>query len=171
LDFIIVIEGTITLVARVDAVYLAALKTLRVLRPLRVTNRMPALKRIVNTMIVSLPNILDNVIVYCSVLLIFAILGVVLWEGKFNYRCQDDDGDWYDADNMICYPSPVTSRGFCGGLLFLDAPYACPVGQACRKWVSTPQNGNLNFDNVGFGLLTLFVVVSVMNFVIGGFFF
>uniref|UniRef100_A0A8B9JYP3 Calcium voltage-gated channel subunit alpha1 Ib n=1 Tax=Astyanax mexicanus TaxID=7994 RepID=A0A8B9JYP3_ASTMX len=58
---------------------------LRTLRPLRVISRAPGLKLVVETLITSLKPIGNIVLICCAFFIIFGILGVQLFKGKFYY--------------------------------------------------------------------------------------
>lgn len=67
---------------------LKAVKLLRVLRPLKMVNRVPALKAVFDCVVISLKNVFNILIVYMLFLLIFAMVGVQLFNGKFLF-CND----------------------------------------------------------------------------------
>ncbi|XP_067275630.1 voltage-dependent T-type calcium channel subunit alpha-1H isoform X2 [Pseudorasbora parva] len=69
---------------------LRVLRLLRSLRPLRVINRAPGLKLVVETLITSLRPIGNIVLICCAFFIIFGILGVQLFKGKF-FRCEGSD--------------------------------------------------------------------------------
>lgn len=58
---------------------------LRSLRPLRVINRAPGLKLVVQTLLSSLRPIGNIVLICCTFFIIFGILGVQLFKGTFYY--------------------------------------------------------------------------------------
>ncbi|KAF7646391.1 hypothetical protein LDENG_00188330, partial [Lucifuga dentata] len=64
---------------------LRVLRLLRTLRPLRVISRAPGLKLVVETLITSLKPIGNIVLICCAFFIIFGILGVQLFKGKFYY--------------------------------------------------------------------------------------
>ena len=68
---------------------LKSVKLLRVLRPLKMVNRVPALKAVFDCVVSSLKNVFNILIVYVLFLLIFAMVGVQLFNGKFFY-CNDE---------------------------------------------------------------------------------
>ena len=74
---------------------LKAVKLLRVLRPLKMVNRVPALKAVFDCVVSSLKNVFNILIVYMLFLLIFAMVGVQLFNGKFFY-C--NDGSKHNAE-------------------------------------------------------------------------
>ncbi|KAL8175307.1 UNVERIFIED_CONTAM: Voltage-dependent T-type calcium channel subunit alpha-1H [Gekko kuhli] len=69
---------------------LRVLRLLRTLRPLRVISRAPGLKLVVETLISSLRPIGNIVLICCAFFIIFGILGVQLFKGKF-YHCEGPD--------------------------------------------------------------------------------
>ncbi|KAK1881810.1 Voltage-dependent T-type calcium channel subunit alpha-1G [Dissostichus eleginoides] len=69
---------------------LRVLRLLRTLRPLRVISRAPGLKLVVETLMSSLKPIGNIVVICCAFFIIFGILGVQLFKGKF-FICQGED--------------------------------------------------------------------------------
>ncbi|XP_054445155.1 voltage-dependent T-type calcium channel subunit alpha-1H isoform X1 [Pteronotus mesoamericanus] len=98
-----VLDGLLVLVSLVDIIVamasaggakilgiLRVLRLLRTLRPLRVISRAPGLKLVVETLISSLRPIGNIVLICCAFFIIFGILGVQLFKGKF-YYCEGAD--------------------------------------------------------------------------------
>ncbi|XP_035311174.1 voltage-dependent T-type calcium channel subunit alpha-1H isoform X1, partial [Cricetulus griseus] len=98
-----VLDGLLVLVSLVDIIVamasaggakilgvLRVLRLLRTLRPLRVISRAPGLKLVVETLISSLRPIGNIVLICCAFFIIFGILGVQLFKGKF-YYCEGTD--------------------------------------------------------------------------------
>ncbi|XP_034425651.1 voltage-dependent T-type calcium channel subunit alpha-1G isoform X6 [Hippoglossus hippoglossus] len=110
---------------------LRVLRLLRTLRPLRVISRAPGLKLVVETLMSSLKPIGNIVVICCAFFIIFGILGVQLFKGKF-FFCQ---GLEHQVKN-------ITNRSDCV--------------QASYKWV----RHKYNFDNLGQALMSLFVLAS-----------
>ncbi|XP_017770530.1 PREDICTED: voltage-dependent T-type calcium channel subunit alpha-1H isoform X4 [Nicrophorus vespilloides] len=69
---------------------LRVFRLLRSLRPLRVINRAPGLKLVVQTLLSSLRPIGNIVLICCTFFIIFGILGVQLFKGSF-YFCKGDN--------------------------------------------------------------------------------
>ncbi|KAG1938066.1 voltage-dependent T-type calcium channel subunit alpha-1H [Pimephales promelas] len=69
---------------------LRVLRLLRTLRPLRVISRAPGLKLVVETLITSLRPIGNIVLICCAFFIVFGILGVQLFKGKFHH-CEGFD--------------------------------------------------------------------------------
>uniref|UniRef100_A0A1I8MW89 Ion transport domain-containing protein n=1 Tax=Musca domestica TaxID=7370 RepID=A0A1I8MW89_MUSDO len=109
---------------------LRVFRLLRSLRPLRVINRAPGLKLVVQTLLSSLRPIGNIVLICCTFFIIFGILGVQLFKGTF-YYCE--------GENI----KNVSNKTEC-----LSIP-----GNA---WV----NRKYNFDDLGKALMSLFVLSS-----------
>ncbi|KRY93557.1 Voltage-dependent T-type calcium channel subunit alpha-1H [Trichinella pseudospiralis] len=89
LDFFIVIAGCAEYIfkERMGDINLTAIRTVRVLRPLRAINRIPSMRILVNLLLDTLP-MLGNVLLLCFfVFFIFGIIGVQLWAGLLRNRC------------------------------------------------------------------------------------
>ena len=65
-----------------------SLRVLRVLRPLKALNRVPKLKAVFDCVVNSLKNVFNILVVYLLFMLIFAVIAVQLFKGKF-YYCTD----------------------------------------------------------------------------------
>jgi len=107
LDFFIVIISVGSVSGVLDSGGLKSLRTLRALRPLRTIKRAPGLKMSVETIIQCLPSFLNIAVVASVFYLIFAIMGVQFWAGKF-WKCSDESvknvtecaaagGEWQNA--------------------------------------------------------------------------
>ncbi|CAF0755454.1 unnamed protein product [Rotaria sordida] len=109
---------------------LRVFRLLRTLRPLRVISRAPGLKLVVQTLLSSLRPIGHIVVICCTFFIIFGILGVQLFKGKF-YYCAGE------------FARNVTTKRQC-------------VEMPDHQW----KNQQFNFDNLGQALLALFVLAS-----------
>ncbi|CAJ0564538.1 unnamed protein product, partial [Mesorhabditis spiculigera] len=89
LDFFIVVAGIAEVFLKefIGNLNLTAIRTIRVLRPLRAVNRIPSMRILVNLLLDTLP-MLGNVLLLCFfVFFIFGIVGVQLWAGLLRNRC------------------------------------------------------------------------------------
>ncbi|VDN07448.1 unnamed protein product [Thelazia callipaeda] len=89
LDFFIVCAGSAEYLLQeyLGNINLTAIRTVRVLRPLRAVNRIPSMRILVNLLLDTLP-MLGNVLLLCFfVFFIFGIVGVQLWAGLLRNRC------------------------------------------------------------------------------------
>lgn len=87
LDFFIILAGMLEYSLNLQNVSFSAVRTVRVLRPLRAINRVPSMRILVTLLLDTLP-MLGNVLLLCFfVFFIFGIVGVQLWAGLLRNRC------------------------------------------------------------------------------------
>ncbi|KAM9215118.1 sodium channel protein type 4 subunit alpha [Leptosomus discolor] len=143
LDFLIVDVSIISLTANwlgySELGAIKSLRTLRALRPLRALSRFEGMRVVVNALLGAIPSIM-NVLLVCLIFwLIFSIMGVNLFAGKY-YRCVNTTtGELFDI-------SVVNNKSDCMALLHTNEV----------RWV----NVKVNFDNVGLGYLSLLQVAT-----------
>jgi len=106
LDFLVVISGLISAVSGggQDFVFL---RTIRVLRPLRTLSAMPGMRKLVNTIFLSLPGLKDVILLAVFFHVTFGILGLHFWGGVLHRRCR-------------ITPQPLN--------------FSPTLGRACRGW-------------------------------------
>lgn len=79
---------------------LRSLRTLRALRPLRAISRWQGMRIVVNALMYAIPSIF-NVLLVCLVFwLIFSIMGVQFFGGKF-FKCVDEEGELLETTVWI----------------------------------------------------------------------
>uniref|UniRef100_A0A8B9I923 Sodium channel protein n=1 Tax=Anser brachyrhynchus TaxID=132585 RepID=A0A8B9I923_9AVES len=143
LDFLIVDVSIISLTANwlgySELGAIKSLRTLRALRPLRALSRFEGMRVVVNALLGAIPSIM-NVLLVCLIFwLIFSIMGVNLFAGKY-YRCiNTTSGELFEI-------SVVNNKSDCMALLHTNEV----------RWV----NVKVNFDNVGLGYLSLLQVAT-----------
>ncbi|CAF1587688.1 unnamed protein product, partial [Adineta ricciae] len=140
LDFVIVIVsvfGTLLDAFKVaDIPVLKSMRTLRALRPLKALSRFEGIRVVVSALFGAIPAIF-NVLLVCLVFwLIFSIMGVQLFGGKF-YKCV-----YTNTHDQVKISENVTNK--------ID----------CLKKNFTWENSRINFDNVPNGYLALFQVAT-----------
>ena len=139
LDFIIVAISWIGIGANASgATSLRSLRTLRALRPLRAISRWESMKVVVNALIHCIPAI-GNVIMVCLLFwLVFGIMGVQFFAGKF-YFCgykNEHSAAHERVGNFSCF-APVF------GEEIDDAVESCSL-----DWIRRPELcGSMTFDN------------------------
>ncbi|KAM7390033.1 hypothetical protein PAMA_008280 [Pampus argenteus] len=121
-----------------DFAAIKSLRTLRALRPLRALSRFEGMRVVVNALIGAIPSIM-NVLLVCLIFwLIFSIMGVNLFAGKFG-RCVNRTGHIYEA-------AFINNKSECEALNDTSLFY----------WTKV----KVNFDNVGAGYLALLQVAT-----------
>uniref|UniRef100_A0A8D2M3P9 Sodium channel protein n=1 Tax=Zonotrichia albicollis TaxID=44394 RepID=A0A8D2M3P9_ZONAL len=138
LDFLIVDISLINLFAG-NFGPMKSLRTLRALRPLRALSRFEGMRVVVNALLGAIPSIM-NVLLVCLIFwLIFSIMGVNLFAGKFG-KCINM------TDENLKFVVNITNKTDC--LMY--------NGTGEIFWV----NVKVNFDNVGSGYLALLQVAT-----------
>ena len=94
LDFVVVLASLSNLAIGQNASSalksIRSLRALRALRPLRMISRNESLKLVVNALFRAIPELGNVTLISGLALLIFAILGINFFKGRF-YRCSVDD--------------------------------------------------------------------------------
>ncbi|KAM9394309.1 voltage-dependent T-type calcium channel subunit alpha-1I-like [Pholidichthys leucotaenia] len=104
LDFFIVMAGMVEYSLDLQNINLSAIRTVRVLRPLKAINRVPSLRILVNLLLDTLP-MLGNVLLLCFfVFFIFGIIGVQLWAGLLRNRCYPEEN--FTLSSGMTLPAP-----------------------------------------------------------------
>merc|ERR1719163_1048729 len=86
---------------------LNSFRTFRVLRPLRSLNALPGMRKLVNTVLLSLPKLGNVAGMALFLLTTFGILGLNFWGGKMHRRCR------LVAQPILVTPSPASVPGGC----------------------------------------------------------
>ncbi|XP_059418520.1 sodium channel, voltage-gated, type I-like, alpha [Carassius carassius] len=141
LDFVIVDVSLISLVANAmnysDLSAIKSLRTLRAFRPLRALSRFEGMRVVVNALLGAIPSIM-NVLLVCLIFwLIFSIVGVNFFAGKFS-ECVN-----ITSDKRM----PITD---------ISNRTQCELRPEELRW----RNVKINFDNVGNGYLALLQVAT-----------
>lgn len=87
LDFIVVITGLMSFLPGINA-NLLALRTFRLIRPLKTIHVLPNMRLFISTLIGSLVDLATVFLLMLFFFVIFAILGLSLWAERFHYRCR-----------------------------------------------------------------------------------
>ncbi|KAK2523981.1 hypothetical protein Q9966_011898 [Columba livia] len=144
LDFLIVDVSLISLIANTlgysEMGPIKSLRTLRALRPLRALSRFEGMRVVVNALVGAIPSIM-NVLLVCLIFwLIFSIMGVNLFAGKFGKCINKTEGD------MPLDPKIINNMSDC--ILYNVS--------GTFYWTKV----KVNFDNVGAGYLALLQVAT-----------
>lgn len=144
LDFLIVDVSLVSLVAHTlgfsEMGPIKSLRTLRALRPLRALSRFEGMRVVVNALVGAIPSIM-NVLLVCLIFwLIFSIMGVNLFAGKFGRCINQTEGDLPLNYTIVNNKTDCESFNMTGELY----------------WTKV----KVNFDNVGAGYLALLQVAT-----------
>ncbi|MEJ1271218.1 hypothetical protein NN561_002053 [Cricetulus griseus] len=145
LDFLIVAVSLVSLIANAlgysELGAIKSLRTLRALRPLRALSRFEGMRVVVNALVGAIPSIM-NVLLVCLIFwLIFSIMGVNLFAGKYHYCFNETSEIRFEIDI-------VNNKTDCEKLM--------EGNNTEIRW----KNVKINFDNVGAGYLALLQVAT-----------
>ncbi|XP_065269348.1 sodium channel protein type 2 subunit alpha-like isoform X12 [Emys orbicularis] len=145
LDFLIVDVSLISLTANAlgysELGPIKSLRTLRALRPLRALSRFEGMRVVVNALLGAIPSIM-NVLLVCLIFwLIFSIMGVNLFAGKFFYCVNTTSGDTFSREIVMNKTD-------------------CEILMNSNKGKVLWKNVKVNFDNVGAGYLSLLQIAT-----------
>ncbi|XP_068051865.1 sodium channel protein type 2 subunit alpha-like [Anomalospiza imberbis] len=144
LDFLIVDVSLVSLVATAlgfsEFGAIKSLRTLRALRPLRALSRFEGMRVVVNALTGAIPSIMNVLLVCLTFWLIFSIMGVNLFAGKFYYCVNTTNG-------VMFTPEQVSNKSMCENMNRTTGGV---------RW----KNVKVNFDNVAVGYLSLLQVAT-----------
>uniref|UniRef100_A0A8C1EDE4 Voltage-dependent N-type calcium channel subunit alpha n=1 Tax=Cyprinus carpio carpio TaxID=630221 RepID=A0A8C1EDE4_CYPCA len=143
MDFVVVLTGILTtLGSQFD---LRTLRAVRVLRPLKLVSGIPSLQVVLKSIMKAMVPLLQIGLLLFFAIVMFAIIGVEFYMGKFHFTCFKVD----TGEKVSDYP--------CGK----DLPARiCPNGTVCGNWTG-PNFGITNFDNILFAILTVFQCITM----------
>uniref|UniRef100_A0A4W6G503 Voltage-dependent N-type calcium channel subunit alpha n=1 Tax=Lates calcarifer TaxID=8187 RepID=A0A4W6G503_LATCA len=148
MDFVVVLTG---ILATVGADFdLRTLRAVRVLRPLKLVSGIPSLQVVLKSIMKAMVPLLQIGLLLFFAILMFAIIGLDFYMGKFHRTCFRKDTGEQAAE----FP--------CG----LEAPArTCANGTTCREYWIGPNFGITNFDNILFAVLTVFQCITMEGWV------
>ncbi|CAJ1068689.1 LOW QUALITY PROTEIN: calcium channel%2C voltage-dependent, N type, alpha 1B subunit, a [Xyrichtys novacula] len=148
MDFVVVLTG---ILATVGADFdLRTLRAVRVLRPLKLVSGIPSLQVVLKSIMKAMVPLLQIGLLLFFAILMFAIIGLDFYMGKFHRTCFRISTGEQAAD----FP--------CG----LEAPArTCVNGTICKEYWIGPSFGITNFDNILFAVLTVFQCITMEGWV------
>ncbi|XP_058631751.1 calcium channel, voltage-dependent, N type, alpha 1B subunit, a isoform X7 [Onychostoma macrolepis] len=148
MDFVVVLTGILTIVG--PDFDLRTLRAVRVLRPLKLVSGIPSLQVVLKSIMKAMVPLLQIGLLLFFAILMFAIIGLDFYMGKFHRTCFRNDTGEQAAD----FP--------CG----LDPPArTCEGGTVCTVYWTGPNFGITNFDNILFAVLTVFQCITMEGWV------
>uniref|UniRef100_A0A8C7TFL5 Voltage-dependent N-type calcium channel subunit alpha n=1 Tax=Oncorhynchus mykiss TaxID=8022 RepID=A0A8C7TFL5_ONCMY len=144
MDFVVVLTG---MLATVGADFdLRTLRAVRVLRPLKLVSGIPSLQVVLKSIMKAMVPLLQIGMLLFFAILMFAIIGLDFYMGKFHRTCFSTD----------------TAEFPCG----MEAPArTCENGTVCQEYWIGPNYGITNFDNILFAILTVFQCITMEGWV------
>nr|XP_021589963.1 voltage-dependent N-type calcium channel subunit alpha-1B isoform X4 [Ictidomys tridecemlineatus] len=145
MDFVVVLTGILA-TAGTDF-DLRTLRAVRVLRPLKLVSGIPSLQVVLKSIMKAMVPLLQIGLLLFFAILMFAIIGLEFYMGKFHKACFPNSSD---ADPVGDFP--------CGK----EAPARlCEGDTECREYWPGPNFGITNFDNILFAILTVFQCITM----------
>ncbi|KAL5968871.1 Voltage-dependent calcium channel type A subunit alpha-1, partial [Taenia solium] len=145
----VVVLGALVAFFKKNLGTIKSLRVLRVLRPLKTIRRVPKLKAVFDCVVSSLKNVFNILIVYILFQLIFGVVAVQLFQGKF-FACNDLSKKTREECHLVAF-FDLHSRGYFISYENSDIPEVKP-----RIWSARA----FNYDNLGYAMLTLFTVTT-----------
>uniref|UniRef100_A0A8C5C9D1 Voltage-dependent N-type calcium channel subunit alpha n=1 Tax=Gadus morhua TaxID=8049 RepID=A0A8C5C9D1_GADMO len=148
MDFVVVLTG---MLATVGADFdLRTLRAVRVLRPLKLVSGIPSLQVVLKSIMKAMVPLLQIGMLLFFAILMFAIIGLDFYMGKFHHTCFHKDTGELAADFPCGMEPPART---------------CPNGTVCREYWIGPNYGITNFDNILFAVLTVFQCITMEGWV------
>uniref|UniRef100_A0A3B3CKV4 Voltage-dependent P/Q-type calcium channel subunit alpha-1A n=1 Tax=Oryzias melastigma TaxID=30732 RepID=A0A3B3CKV4_ORYME len=141
MDFVVVLTGILSSVG--SQLDLRTLRAVRVLRPLKLVSGIPSLQVVLKSIMKAMIPLLQIGLLLFVAILMFAIIGLEFYMGKFHKTCYDD----ITMDKRPC-GEKLPSR-------------LCPNGTSCLGGWLGPNFGITQFDNILFAVLTVFQCITM----------
>ena len=106
LDFVIVCFSILSWIMEgmdtgIDISYLKALRALRALRPLKLVSKNEGMKLVVNSILASIPNLINVFLISILFYFVFGVIGLQMLMGKVSYCGPDEDMIELDKDPCL----------------------------------------------------------------------
>uniref|UniRef100_A0A8C1AIR2 Voltage-dependent N-type calcium channel subunit alpha n=1 Tax=Cyprinus carpio carpio TaxID=630221 RepID=A0A8C1AIR2_CYPCA len=148
MDFVVVLTGILTVVG--PDFDLRTLRAVRVLRPLKLVSGIPSLQVVLKSIMKAMVPLLQIGLLLFFAILMFAIIGLDFYMGKFHRTCfRNDTGE--QAADFPCGTEPPARM--------------CEGDTVCREYWTGPNFGITNFDNILFAVLTVFQCITMEGWV------
>ena len=154
-----------------------AIRAFRLLRPLRTINRFPGLKRLVTTILMSIPQMQVLAIMVLIYMFTFAVVALQLWQGAMRQRCHST----VDSRAVeTCVPGEESLCATLGAEMLLedDAAFCdlastgqgypwegntCTGQDFCELHYNNPYHGILSFDDFGSACIPVLQMATVSS--------
>ncbi|XP_029905891.1 LOW QUALITY PROTEIN: calcium channel, voltage-dependent, P/Q type, alpha 1A subunit, b [Myripristis murdjan] len=143
MDFVVVLTGILSSVG--SQFDLRTLRAVRVLRPLKLVSGIPSLQVVLKSIMKAMIPLLQIGLLLFVAILMFAIIGLEFYMGKFHTTCYNKEGE--RVDELPC-GTDLPSR-------------LCLNGTECRGGWLGPNYGITQFDNILFAVLTVFQCITM----------
>ncbi|XP_065679404.1 voltage-dependent P/Q-type calcium channel subunit alpha-1A isoform X2 [Hydra vulgaris] len=147
LDFIVIITGILPYVGLGNSGPTKVIKAARVLRPLKIVSGVPSLQIVLSAILKSMGSLMEIFLLVGFVIIIYAIIGMSLFQGLFHQTCVFTSNNTIWKDGWLCGPNNSSGRH-------------CPDNTVCiQSWLG-PNDGITSFDNIFLGCITVFQCIT-----------
>ncbi|XP_037400628.1 voltage-dependent P/Q-type calcium channel subunit alpha-1A isoform X5 [Pygocentrus nattereri] len=144
MDFVVVLTGILSTVG--SDFDLRTLRAVRVLRPLKLVSGIPSLQVVLKSIMKAMIPLLQIGLLLFFAILMFAIIGLEFYIGKFHTTCFDEITNEI-REEFPCGTEPPSRL--------------CPNGTTCKLYWLGPNYGITQFDNILFAVLTVFQCITM----------
>ncbi|XP_063074226.1 voltage-dependent P/Q-type calcium channel subunit alpha-1A [Engraulis encrasicolus] len=144
MDFVVVLTGILSSIG--SEFDLRTLRAVRVLRPLKLVSGIPSLQVVLKSIMKAMIPLLQIGLLLFFAILVFAIIGLEFYMGKFHKTCFDNLTDEIREDYPCGEAAPART---------------CPNGTTCKFYWLGPNYGITQFDNILFAILTVFQCITM----------
>ena len=111
LDFVIVVFSILSWVLEsldtgIDISYLKALRALRALRPLKLVSKNEGMKLVVNSILASIPNLINVFLISILFFFVFGVLGLSILMGRVSYCFDPNAPEGSDETSILLDKAP-----------------------------------------------------------------
>ena len=186
LDFFVVIVSFLSEIPGVGNV--SALRTFRVLRPLRTLTAIPSMRALINSLFKSLPNMQYVVMMMFFLPVVFGVIAVQLWGGLLRGQCMyldNSTGSWLPDDfqeGRMCALKnlPITPEKYnnqtrpndyynigriCDDRFYGNETWKVIDGTMDCRAGENPNYGETHFEKIGVAMLWIFADITLEGWV------
>lgn len=165
LDFVVVVTALISYFPSINA-QLLALRIFRLLRPLKAMSTLPRMRIFISSLLNSLIDLTNVLLMLLFFIILFGILGLSLWGERFNFRCRTVAEP---SENGVFEIMAGYEEKLCGGEVkceFCKGAYDFYPKTLNKTFIKEEQNyeafnyGLTNFDNIINSIFVVFVATT-----------
>lgn len=148
MDFFIVVMSVFDFIPGMSGGNFSAIRSFRVLRPLRTITKFPELRFLVSLLLSCIPMLANVFGLNFFIYFVFGILGMQLFGGALRGRC-------YSLTDGAVMEDPFSWQYICG-----EGALPCPSGYTCMKLGDNPSHGMVTLDDIYHALIVIFQIMT-----------
>jgi hypothetical protein len=148
MDFFIVVMSVFDFIPGMSGGNFTAIRSFRVLRPLRTITKFPELRFLVSLLLSCIPMLANVFGLNFFIYFVFGILGMQLFGGALRGRC-------YSLEDGSVMLDPFSWQYICG-----EGSLPCPKGYTCLKLGENPSHGVVTLDDIYHALIVIFQIMT-----------